>query len=111
MPTVNEIFGDFHVLKLGGRTLGHLWRNVPVATREDLEACVQACNEVRNLAHESNKIICEASKWSPTGTAVSKVWKEIKLKFDTVNTLINFHNTSVPLSDPVGPTEWAGDIR
>ena len=60
MSTVNEIFGDFYVLKLGGGTLGHLWRNVSVATREALEACVQARNEVRNLAHEIGKIICEA---------------------------------------------------
>ncbi|KAL3651963.1 hypothetical protein CASFOL_001644 [Castilleja foliolosa] len=67
MPALTEIFGDDSVLQFGGGTLGHPWGNAPgaVANRVALEACVQACNEGRDLAAEGNAIIREASKWSP----------------------------------------------
>ncbi|MFQ6634825.1 hypothetical protein Gotur_012256 [Gossypium turneri] len=64
MPALIEIFGDDFVLQFGGGTLGHPWGNAPgaIANRVDLEACVQARNEGRDLACEGNKIIHEASK-------------------------------------------------
>ncbi|KAF8016616.1 hypothetical protein BT93_H1976, partial [Corymbia citriodora subsp. variegata] len=67
MPALTEFFGDDYVLQFGGETLGHPWGNAPgaVANRVALEACVQARNEGRDLACESNEIIREASKWSP----------------------------------------------
>ncbi|KAL6134142.1 hypothetical protein ACLB2K_066375 [Fragaria x ananassa] len=67
MPALTEIFGDDSVLQFGGGTLGHPWGNAPgaVANRVALEACVQARNEGRDLAHEGNEIIREACKWSP----------------------------------------------
>ncbi|XVF80793.1 hypothetical protein PTKIN_Ptkin15bG0103600 [Pterospermum kingtungense] len=89
MPTLIEIFGDDSVLQFGGGTLGHPWGNVlgAVANRVALEACVQACNERRDLAREGNEIILETSKWSPKLAAACEVWKEIKFEFDVVDTL------------------------
>ncbi|TYH45954.1 hypothetical protein ES332_D11G301900v1 [Gossypium tomentosum] len=89
MPALIEIFGDDSVLQFGGGTLGHPWGNAPgaVANRVDLEACVQARNEGRDLACEGNEIIREASKWSPELTAACEVWKAIKFEFDAVDKL------------------------
>jgi ribulose-bisphosphate carboxylase large chain len=89
MPALTEIFGDDFVLHFGGGTLGHPWGNAPgaVANRVALEACVQARNEGRDLAHEGNEVICEASKWSPELTVACEVWKEIKFEFEAIYTL------------------------
>ncbi|MCO5589513.1 hypothetical protein L7F22_043481 [Adiantum nelumboides] len=89
MPALTEIFGDDFVLEFDGGTLGHPWGNAPgaVANRVALEACVQARNEGRDLAHEDNKIIREASKSSPELAAACEIWKAIKFEFDTIDTL------------------------
>ncbi|CAD6252410.1 unnamed protein product [Miscanthus lutarioriparius] len=65
MPTRTEIFGDDSVLQFGGGTLGHPWGNAfgAAANRVALEACVQARNQGRDLAHEGNEIIKVACKW------------------------------------------------
>ena len=89
MPTLTEIFGDDFVLQFGGGTLGHPWGNAPgvVVNWVVVEACVQACNEGRDLAREGNEIIRAASKWSPKLAAACEVWKEIKFEFPTMDTL------------------------
>ncbi|CAN6465181.1 unnamed protein product [Victoria cruziana] len=74
MPALIEIFGDDSVL-------------YAVANRVALEVCVQAHNEGRDLAHEGNKIICEASKWSLELAIACEVWKEIKFKFEAMDVL------------------------
>ncbi|KAI3821743.1 hypothetical protein L1987_09315 [Smallanthus sonchifolius] len=89
MPALTEIFGDDSVLQFGGGTLGHPRGNAPsaVANRVALEACVQACNEGRDLATEGNEIIREATKWSRELADACEVWKEIKFEFQTMDTL------------------------
>jgi ribulose-bisphosphate carboxylase large chain len=89
MPTLTEIFGDDSVLHFGGGTLGNPWGNAlgAVANRVALEACVQARNEGRDLAHEGNEVIREASKWSPELAVACEVWKEIKFEFEAIDTL------------------------
>ncbi|KAL8223773.1 hypothetical protein R6Q57_019248 [Mikania cordata] len=76
-------------IMFGGGTLGHPWGNAPgaVANQVDLEACVQARNEGRDLATEGNEIIREAAKWSPELAAACEVWKEIKFEFQAMDTL------------------------
>jgi ribulose-bisphosphate carboxylase large chain len=88
MPALTEIFGDDFVLHFGGGTLLHPWGNAlgAVANRVSLEACVQARNEGRDLAHEGNEVIREASKWSPELAASCEVWKEIKFEFEAIDT-------------------------
>ncbi|MBA0869086.1 hypothetical protein Goshw_023021, partial [Gossypium schwendimanii] len=56
-----------YILQFGGGTLEHSWENAPgaIANRVALEACVQARNEGRDFTRKGNKIIHEASKWSP----------------------------------------------
>ncbi|KAM2943773.1 hypothetical protein COP2_026915 [Malus domestica] len=87
MPALTEIFGDDYVLQFGGETLGHPWGNAPgaVANRVALEACVQARNEGRDLAREGNEII--RGKWSPELAVACEIWKEIKFKFEAMDTL------------------------
>ncbi|PVH34247.1 hypothetical protein PAHAL_8G179700 [Panicum hallii] len=89
MPALTEIFGDDSVLQFGGGTLGHPWGNAPgaAANRVALEACVQARNEGRDLAHEGNEIIKAACKWSPELAAACEVWKAIKFDFAPVDTI------------------------
>ncbi|PHT34261.1 Ribulose bisphosphate carboxylase large chain [Capsicum baccatum] len=89
IPALIEIFGNNSVLQFGGGTLGHPWGNVPgvVANRVALEACVKAHNEGRDLAWEGNKIIHEASKWSPERPAACEVCKEIVFNFAAVDVL------------------------
>ena len=89
MPTLTEIFGDDFVLQFGGGTLGHPWGNAPgvVVNWVVVEACVQACNEGRDLAREGNEIIRAASKWSPELATACVVWKEIKFEFPAMDTM------------------------
>ncbi|CAN6482985.1 unnamed protein product [Victoria cruziana] len=89
MPDLTEIFWDDSMLQFSGGTLGHPWGNAPgaVANRVALEACVQARNEGRDLAHEGNEIIRETSKWSTELAAACEVWKEIKFKFKAMDVL------------------------
>eukprot|EP01018_Ginkgo_biloba_P021373 Gb_24038 [translate_table: standard] len=63
----------------GGGTLGHPWGNAPgaVANQVALEACVQAHNEGRDLAHDCNEVIREASKWSPELAARNRLIKSL----------------------------------
>ncbi|CAN4097866.1 unnamed protein product [Withania somnifera] len=83
LPSVLPIFGDDSVLRFGGGTLGNPWGNAPsaVANRVALEICVKTRNEGRDLAREGNRIIREASKWSPELAAACEVWKEIVFNF------------------------------
>ncbi|XP_052142033.1 ribulose bisphosphate carboxylase large chain-like [Oryza glaberrima] len=89
MPALTKIFGDDSVLQFGGGTLGHPWGNAPgaAANRVALEACVQARNEGRDLAHEGNEIIRSACKWSPELAAACEIWKAIKFEFEPVDKL------------------------
>jgi ribulose-bisphosphate carboxylase large chain len=52
-----------------------------------LEACVQARNEGRDLAHDGNEIIRVAWKWSPKLGAACEVWKAITFDFKPVDTI------------------------
>ncbi|EEF45758.1 conserved hypothetical protein [Ricinus communis] len=89
MPALTEIFGDDSVLQFNGGTLGHPWGNAPgaIANRVALEACVQARNEGRDLAHEGNEIIREFGKWNRKLATACEVWKEIKFEFPAMDTL------------------------
>ncbi|KAF3772304.1 Ribulose bisphosphate carboxylase large chain [Nymphaea thermarum] len=71
------------------RNFGTPLGNAPgaVANRVALEACVQACNEGRDLAREVNEVIREASKWSPELAVACEVWKEIKFEFEAMDVL------------------------
>ncbi|KAI4969852.1 hypothetical protein ZWY2020_000766 [Hordeum vulgare] len=84
-----EIFGVDSVLQFGGGTLENPWGNASDATanRVALEACVQTCNEGRDLAREGNEIIRAACKWIPELAATCEVWKAIKFEFKPVDTI------------------------
>ncbi|MBA0695062.1 hypothetical protein Goari_005298, partial [Gossypium aridum] len=75
IPALAEIFGDDSILQFGRRTLEHSWKNASgvIINRVALEACVQACNEGRDLTRKGNKIIHEANKWSPELTAAKNI--------------------------------------
>ncbi|XP_048551219.1 ribulose bisphosphate carboxylase large chain-like [Triticum urartu] len=89
MPALTEIFGDDSALQFGGGTLGHPWGNAPsaAANRVALEACVQARNKGRDLAHKGNEIIRAACKWGHELAAACEVWKAIKFEFEPLDTI------------------------
>ncbi|GJR42741.1 ribulose-1,5-bisphosphate carboxylase/oxygenase large subunit [Tanacetum coccineum] len=78
MPALIEFFRDNFVLQFDGENLGHPWGNAPgfVANRVALD-----------LATEGNEIIYEATKWIPELANACEVWKEIKFKFQEMDTL------------------------
>ena len=53
----------------------------------ELEACVDARNEGREIEREGKEILANAAKTSPELKIAMETWKEIKFEFDTVDKL------------------------
>ncbi|KAG8474699.1 hypothetical protein CXB51_031205 [Gossypium anomalum] len=107
MPALTKIFRDDFVLQFGGGTLRNPWGNAPgiVANRVTLEACVQALNEGRDLAHEGNKIIRKASKWSPELTVSCEMARKL-IQLDAISLKVYNHTRGHSVTTQ-SVDEWA----